>query len=432
VVVTTLSLTASGPTAGEAELEYPPTVSLEDVRGLIDGAPKQHPRLLASGPDRAALRATRQDDPTRKALAKAVIAQAAALQEVAPITRQQVGRRLLGQSRRCVKRVLLLATAYHLTGDIRYARRCEREMLAAASFHDWNPSHFLDVAEMTFALAIGYDWLYPQLDEESREAIRAAIVHKGVALQFESGHTGWVASTHNWGQVCHGGLAVGALAVMEDEPQLAALESALGTDFGLSRAPGFDETGQFLALATGPSGLFFNYADGGATREAQPALHWFAAGHRRPDWLLGEHARLRATLSRLTPEDAATGGGRLLPLALLWMGETPGDREVRMPLHWSSGGATPVTVHRSSWTDPGATYVGLKGGSPSAPATSRWRTIDTATPRNEWDSANPGTSMVAFEVVAPESGAVRLAVLLTPGSAGPRKHGLELRALDAW
>ena len=106
---------------------------------------------------------------------------------------------------------------------------------------------------------------------------------KGVALQFEGDHTGWVQATNNWGQVCHGGLTAGALAVLEDEPDLAArtvhsaihnvtssmavyeprgsypegpgywsygtsynvvliaaLESTLGTDFGLSRAPGFD------------------------------------------------------------------------------------------------------------------------------------------------------------------------------------------------
>ena len=37
-----------------------------------------------------------------------------------------------------------------------------------------------------------------------------------------------------------------------------------------------------------------------------------------------------------------------------------------MPLNWSSEGETPVTVHRSSWADPDATFVGLKGGSPSA------------------------------------------------------------------
>ena len=28
------------------------------------------------------------------------------------------------------------------------------------SFTDWHPKHFLDVAEMTTALALSYDWLY--------------------------------------------------------------------------------------------------------------------------------------------------------------------------------------------------------------------------------------------------------------------------------
>ena len=53
-------------------------------------------------------------------------------------------------------------------------------MLAVARFSDWNPSHFLDTGEMTFALAVGYDWLYDQLGEASRAEIRKAIVEKGV------------------------------------------------------------------------------------------------------------------------------------------------------------------------------------------------------------------------------------------------------------
>ena len=32
----------------------------------------------------------------------------------------------------------------------------------------------------------------------------------------------WVRASNNWGQVCHGGLTAGALAVMEHEPDLAA------------------------------------------------------------------------------------------------------------------------------------------------------------------------------------------------------------------
>ena len=42
----------------------------------------------------------------------------------------------------------------------RGTERLEEEMLAAAGFSDWNPGSFLDVAEMTTALAIGYDWLH--------------------------------------------------------------------------------------------------------------------------------------------------------------------------------------------------------------------------------------------------------------------------------
>jgi hypothetical protein len=633
-----LLLATSGLAAGEAARRYPPTVSFEEVRRRVDQAPTTHSRLLATGPELEALRRAADADPMRRMLADAVIAQARAMHNLPPIRRIKTGRRLLGQSRRCVKRVVTLATAYRLTGDDQHARRAEQEMLAAARFSDWNPSHFLDVAEMTFALALGYDWLYGQLDQASRDAIRTAIVAKGVALQFDSVHTGWVQATNNWGQVCHGGLAAGALAVMEDEPDLAArtvlsavhnvthamaayaprgsypegpgywsygtsynvlliaaLESALGTDFGLSRAPGFDVTGQFPALATGPSGLFFNYADGGARRGVEPALFWLAARYDRPDWLLGERDRLRTALSSMRPEDADSGADRFLPLGLLWMRDGDGPPEIRMPLYWSGGGDTPVTVHRSSWTDPGATYVGLKGGSPSAnhgqmdtgsfvldadgvrwaidlgaegyhgiesrgmnlwdrsqasdrwtifrqsneghntlvidgqpqrvdghapvaafsdnpafphsivdlssvyagqaasiqrgvallpsrgvlvqdelsglepgsrvrwgqitraevdepagpvlrlrqgaarlqmrllsPSASRWRTIDTKTPRHDWDSPNPGTRMVAFEAVAPESGELRLAVLLVPGSAVKDQGPVELRPLQSW
>ena len=56
-----------------------------------------------------------------------------------------------------------------MTGDKRYALRAQKEMIAAAAFDDWNPSHFLDVAEMTTALAFGYDWLYDELDPQARE-----------------------------------------------------------------------------------------------------------------------------------------------------------------------------------------------------------------------------------------------------------------------
>ena len=93
-------------------------------------------------------------------------------------------------------------------------------MLAAAEFSDWNPSHFLDVGEMTLALAIGYDWLYDQLTEKERETIAEAIIEKGLKPSFR-GKQFWISGTNNWNQVCHTGMAAGALAVYREEPDLA-------------------------------------------------------------------------------------------------------------------------------------------------------------------------------------------------------------------
>ena len=396
--------------ADNTRYDYPPAISLEETRVWIDKAAREHPRLLANRSELAALRKSLGADPLRQAAAEAFVHQAGAMIAVPPITRKLQGRRLLGESRRCIQRVLTLSLAYHLTGQQRYLDRAKTEMLAVARFSDWNPKHFLDVAEMTFALAIGYDWLYDGLDDTARREIRSAIVRHGVSLPFETRHKGWVKARNNWGQVCHGGLVAGALAVLEDEPDLAArtvhnalrnvtysmaayaprggypegpgywsygtsfnvlligvLESALGTDFGLSKAPGFAETGQFPSLACGPSGLFFNYADGGDSRGAQPVLFWFARRFERPDWLLGERDRLQSALLRLRGSKTVVAGGRLLPLVLLWMPLAPqAISEIHMPLHWQGGSKTPIAVHRSSWTDRDATFIGLKGGSPSA------------------------------------------------------------------
>ena len=127
---------------------------------------------------------------------------------------------MLETSRTTLKRVLYLALAHRLTGRQRYTQRAQEEMLAAVRFEDWNPSHFLDVAEMTAALAVGYDWLYETLEPKAREEIKKAIVEKGLRVSLEE--DGWVESKSNWSQVCHGGVVLGALAVLEDEPDLAA------------------------------------------------------------------------------------------------------------------------------------------------------------------------------------------------------------------
>jgi len=406
-----LGLAAVSTTGGSAAWPYPPKVSMDEIRNWVRQAPKDHPCLLANRAVLAGLAELCRNDPVRTALAKAVVRQADALLPAKPVRRIKQGRRLLGVSRTCLKRVVWLSMAYYLTGDRKYALRCQAEMLAAARFSDWNPSHYLDVGEMTFGLALGYDWLYAELDPESRGKIRDAILDKGLRVPNDRRYRHWIKASNNWGQVCHGGMVAGALVTMEDEPELAAitihralhnvprsmaafapkgsypegpgywsygttynvlliaeLESALGTDFGLSKGPGFSRTGEYINEVTGPSGEFFNYADGGAGRGAQPALWWLARRFQHPDWLLFEKDILRDRLRRLDPKHASGQSDRFLPLALLWMTKpAPSNASISMPLAWNGEGHTPIAVFRSSWTDPNATFVALKAGSPSAP-----------------------------------------------------------------
>lgn len=394
-------------TRGADSPTFPPRVTLAEIQQLVNACPPDHPRLLVKAAELDELRQAVATDPFRAQLAKVVIARAEQVLDEPPATREVIGRRLLRTSRRCVSRVLSLAMAFRLTGDNRYAERCQAEMLAAARFTDWNPDHFLDVAEMTFALAVGYDWLFDELDEDVRDEIREAIVSKGAGLQFADRDNWWITVGNNWGQVCHSGMLAGALAVLEDEPDIAArtihsaihnvvpamrqyaphggypegpqywsygstynallianLESALGSDFGLSEAPGFNETGGFLALATGPSGQFFNYSDGGSQRKAEPILSWFAHRYSRPEWLVGERQRWQELFG--SPAEQNSESLRFLPLALLWPVDAETDPTDKLLLNWPSGGSVPVAILRSSWGDKSATYVGIKGGSPSA------------------------------------------------------------------
>lgn len=408
VLVVFLLLSAAGAArAADTNSSYPPTATMGDIEQRIRECRKDHPRLFATRRQLEQLAATSANNPLRKKLAAAIVAQAKSLLDAKPVERTLEGRRLLSVSRMCLDRVTILATAYYLTNDTRYADRCQTEMLAAARFTNWNPSHYLDVAEMTTGLAIGYDWLYDRLDSASRAEIRQAIVEKGVQLQFDPKHDSWVHRDNNWGQVCHGGMTVGALAVLEDEPELAAktvhsalhnvtksmaayaprggypegpsywgygtsynvaliaaLESVLGSDFGLSSAPGFRETAAFPDLTCGPSGLYFDYADGHAERLPSAPRFWFASRIGRNELIASELPIWEKVLSNsnsLTPRQL----GRFAPLMLIWMSDNGGTSANKLPLNWSSGGKVPIAVHRSSWTERNATFIGLKAGSPA-------------------------------------------------------------------
>ncbi len=69
---------------------------------------------------------------------------------------------------------------WRLTGDERYAERAKSELINVCSFSDWNPSHFLDVAEMCIAVSVGYDWLYNWLDEKVKNIFLKDCIDWGI------------------------------------------------------------------------------------------------------------------------------------------------------------------------------------------------------------------------------------------------------------
>ena len=191
----------------------------DDVAALLSRL-SPPPRLLLQKGEEARLVGAVARDPQIKAVWDVVRRSADAMLTEPPVTRTVVGRRLLGESRRCLRRMTHLGLAYRVSGDRKYLERGKAEMLAAAAFSDWNPSHFLDVAEMTAALAIGVDWLHDGLDESSRATIRRAIVEKGLRPSLTNDH--WAKGDNNWNQVCNAGMTLGALVVAEEAPDLAA------------------------------------------------------------------------------------------------------------------------------------------------------------------------------------------------------------------
>jgi hypothetical protein len=103
-----------------------------------------------------------------------------------------------------LRRISTLALLYRLDGDARKLARARQEMLATAALQDWHPPHFLDVAELTNAMAIGYDWLFDDLSPQDRAAIRTAIVEKGLKAgrQAFREHAWWTDTENNWTIVC--------------------------------------------------------------------------------------------------------------------------------------------------------------------------------------------------------------------------------------
>ena len=368
-----------------------------------------HPRLLLTAEATTAMQAKVKQDPRSAELFDAIRITADHMLGEPPVVYVKEGRRLLHRSREALSRIMHLGCAARMTGDPRYVARAVAEMKAAAAMPDWNPSHFLDVAEMTLAMALGYDWLYAELSPAERAEFREAIEKKGLGPYLKPGAKhGWERGGNNWNQVCHAGMVAGALALQEDDPAratavvsralaglpaamkvydpdgtypegpgywnygttfnvtlIAMLESALGTDFALTQKPGFLKTGEFPLHMTGPTGLPFSFSDSGTHMGFSPAMAWFASRTHRSDLLWFEENFLQREIKNIRDSHGADQADRFFPMALLW-GDAQLKRAEPAALNWYGRGPNPLAVFRTSWSDPNAVYLAIKAGSPGA------------------------------------------------------------------
>jgi hypothetical protein len=252
---------------------------------------------------------------------------------------------------------------------------------------------------MTAGMGIGYDWIYETLSDEERVIIRTAIVEKGLkpGLDVYASGKGFPRNTNNWNQVCNGGLTVGALAIADQQPEIArkvieaaraslpramkqfepdggcdegpgywayathyivyylsALETALGTDLGFKQSSGLAETGMFRMHTLGRTGRTFNYADAGDKVGGASNMFWLARAFNRPVYAAHE---------RMAVKDFKAA---LEPFHLMWFNPAGSEKDIAALPTSARYERIDVAVMRSGWNDSDAAFVGFKGGSNAA------------------------------------------------------------------
>jgi hypothetical protein len=114
-----------------------------------------------------------------------------------------------------------LALTYVLTGERRYLEAARAWMLASAGYPTWGLGAIdgMDLAtgHQLYGLALGYDWLYPDLDAKTRETVRACLQRRGQHMYqgLLSGQAWWhnaYLQNHQWVDMT--GLAAAGLALL--------------------------------------------------------------------------------------------------------------------------------------------------------------------------------------------------------------------------
>lgn len=391
--------------------ETPPTPDevIEQLKTMNPG--NNHPRLLVSGDEgiRELRRKIRYEP--YKTWAHSIILNAESYVkrlETSPIEYViSDGVRLLSVSRRVLQDVENIGFAYLMTGNEAYAEKVVEAVLTVCAFPDWNSKHFLDVGEMSAAVALGYDWCYDKFTPDERETVRNAVVNFSLkpvmddynekpdrirTYRWSSKST--AAYPNNWISVCTAGTNMAVLAMGDEDlgdftdagrvvvegmqrykdlldsylPDGGFLDgpmywdyamdyagygigstiTALGTDYGLCESPGFNATFEWLAQIVGPNGVF-NFDSSSATKVNSPEYLLFGE-------LTGKKELINHRIETQLGQQAEAPSFK----DILWY-DGGNYNGMSLPLDYHSRGATNISVLKTG-SQSSDTWVAMYAG----------------------------------------------------------------------
>ena len=315
-----------------------------------------------------------------------------------------------------VDNLLSCAYAYRMTGQSAYLVKAVSDLKEICGKSHWNPNG-LSVGEISLAVALAYDWLYYDLDLETRKLAHKAMVSNGIKPVYNKDMS---ASIGNWNSIILGGAACASMAVYEKDKEtavlqiedavkenmpamkgiyspngnyaegcgyweygtgfevcfLTCLQDIFGNTAGLMEVPGFLESGKYALYTHGTMNTEFSYCDGGGSTDS-PFLTswWFAAKFNDPTLAYCENHMLDGGI--YTDTDLDVPGFRLLPTIVAMIRDFNIDSMTMTPPEdemWHGDGEMPVTMVRKGWNyDESDVFLGIKAGHCNT-----WKTSSTA------------------------------------------------------
>jgi len=299
---------------------------------------------------------------------------------------------ILHVCRNAFAQIVSCAYAYRFVKDVKFLEHAEKVLVSVCDFDHWNQSHYLDVANMSMAVSIGYDWLYDKLKNTTRAKCEYALKAFSMGTSEHSSRSQFL--SRSWGPPLNSGLLCAAIALYDKIPQrsemfirrciddvartiddhyapygvttgghtywegvaswhmmiITALQQVYGTDFGLSAAPGFKESARFQLFASGNLRQSYNYHDNQIGIRICPSLWYFASLLEDGSVMWLEHQRdykMRENLGFLYIYHASK--------------VDPKDIRPSKELVFSAKGDNPVVIARTGW-EQNDIYLAAKGG----------------------------------------------------------------------